>query len=403
MNECERISAKLTKFRPSLTLELRRLAEERRKLGLPVYDFGLGETKGELARHIREAGERAYREGRTMYGDPAGLPELRRAVLEWLDLAGEYDAGNVVITAGAKQSLFNIFLAICNPADTVLFDAAPWVSYQPLAISVYASPIMVLPRARSANHLKVTPDDLKRNLGMRPHAKLFLLNNPVNPTGQLYSADEVEALLRVCVEHRIYFVLDRLYWRLVFDGADYPEPRVDDETKPWLIQVDGISKNFRRTGGLRIGWSVAPADVTRAMANLQSHYTSGPAVPTQYSALAAITVPYDPELRNDLQRKRDLLQAEARALPPFVKVWPTPASFYSFWDVRSVFGKRAPDGLPLESSDDVAEYLVRAAGVLTLSGRAFMQEGYLRVSFAAPDEQIVDGVRAAADALRRVA
>jgi aspartate aminotransferase len=278
---------------------------------------------------------------------------------------------------------------------------SPWVSYQPLAIAAYASPIMVLPRARTAYYLKVTPADLKRNLKMRPHAKLFLLNSPVNPTGQLYSADEVEALLQVCVEYQIYFVLDRLYWRLVFDSADYPEPRVDAETRPWLIQVDGISKNFRRTGGLRIGWSVAPRDVSEAMANLQSHYTSGPAVPTQYSALAAIEQAYDPELRTDLQRKRDLLLREAAALR-FVKVWPTPASFYSFWDVRAALGKRAPDGLLLATSDEVAEYLVRAAGVVALSGAAFMQDGYLRVSFATPDEDIVAGVRAAVEAMSRL-
>lgn len=398
MDECDRISAKLSKFRPSLTLALKHVAEERRSQGLPVYDFGLGETKGELSRYIRDAGESSFREGNTMYADPAGIPELRQAVLEWLGLNGHYDTGNVVITAGAKQSLFNIFLAICNPADTVLFDAAPWVSYQPLATAAYADPIMVLPRAGTSNHLKVSPDDLRRNLKMRPHAKLFLLNSPVNPTGQLYSADEVEALLRVCVEQRIFFVLDRLYWRLVFDDKAYPEPRIDEETKPWLIQVDGISKNFRRTGGLRIGWSVAPGDVTRAMISLQSHYTSGPAVPTQHAALAAIARPYDPELRSDLQRKRDLLLKEAEALP-YAEVWPTPASFYSFWDMRATFGKRTPDGKVIATSDDVADYLVRSAGTITGSGAAFMQDGFLRVSFATPDDHIVQGVRAAAAAL----
>jgi aspartate aminotransferase len=112
MNDCDRISAKLSKFRPSLTLELKQLAEQRMRNALPVYDFGLGETKGELAAHIREAGERAYREGHTMYGDPAGLPELREAVLAWLGLNEHYDLSNVVITAGAKQSLFNILLAV---------------------------------------------------------------------------------------------------------------------------------------------------------------------------------------------------------------------------------------------------------------------------------------------------
>lgn len=401
MNEYERVSVKLGKFRPSLTLELKRLASERLGQGLPVYDFGLGETKGDLAEHIRDAGIRAYEEGRTMYGDPAGIPELRHAVLEWLGLTSEYDIDSVVITAGAKQSLFNIFLAICNPADAVLFDAAPWVSYQPLAISAYASPIMVLPRAGTANRLKVSAEDLRRNLRMRPHAKLFLLNSPVNPTGQLYSADEVEALLQVCVEHRVYFVLDRLYWRLVFDGDDYPEPRIDEETKPWLIQVDGMSKNFRRTGGLRVGWSVGPADVTRAMVNLQSHYTSGPAIPTQHSALAAVSARYDSELRASLQDKRDLLQREARALP-HVGVWPTPASFYSFWDVRELLGKRTPEGQTLLTSDDVSHYLLRGAGVVTGSGAAFMQDGYLRISFATPDEHIVKGVRAAAEVLAHV-
>jgi len=397
----ERISAKLGKFRPSLTLALKSLVGDRVAAGLPVHDFGLGETKGDLAPHIREAGERAFHDGHTMYGDPAGLPEVRRTVLDWLDLGDHYDLDSVVVTAGAKQSLFNIFLAICNPADIVLFDAAPWVSYQPLAVAAYATPIMVLPSAGDGSRLKVTPEDLRRNLRMRPHAKMFLLNNPVNPTAQLYSAEEVEALLRVCVEHRIYFVLDRLYWRIVFDGAVFPEPRIDAETRPWLIQVDGLSKNFRRTGGLRIGWSVGPADITKAMINLQSHYTSGPAVPTQLAARAAIAHQYDPEMVRDLQAKRDLLHREAHGMA-HVRIWPSPASFYSFWDVRGAFGRTTPEGDVLRTSDDVAAYLVRSAGVVTASGSGFMQDGYLRISFATPDDTIVQGVRAAQAAFKQL-
>ena len=185
-----------------------------------MHDFGLGETKGALPVELREAGEHAYRDGLTMYGDPAGLIDLRRQVLVWLGLENHYGIENVVITSGAKQSLFNIFLATCDPADCVLFDAAPWVSYQPLAAAAYAVPIMVVPRSTTA-HLKVTADDLRRNLDLRPHSRLFLLNNPCNPTAQLYDAREVEELLAVCVERRIYFVLDRLYWQLLFDGAIY--------------------------------------------------------------------------------------------------------------------------------------------------------------------------------------
>jgi len=397
----ERISAKLGKFRPSLTLALKQLVAERVAARLPVHDFGLGETKGDLAPHVREAGEHAFRTGKTMYGDPGGLAEVREAVLEWLGLRGEYGVENVVVTAGAKQSLFNTFLAICNPADVVLFDAAPWVSYQPLAVAAYATPIMVLPTAGLANHLKVTPDDLLRNLRMRPHAKLFLLNNPVNPTAQLYTADEVNALLDVCVEHRVYFLLDRLYWRIVFDGVPFPEPRLDERTRPWLIQVDGLSKNFRRTGGLRVGWSIGPTDVTAAMVNLQSHYTAGPAVPTQLAAAAAIGAEYDPELVRDLQGKRDLLQREAAGMP-HVTIWPTPASFYSFWDVRKAFGRTTPAGQVLRTSDDVATYLIREAGVVTASGSGFMQDGYLRLSFATPDDTIRGGMRAAREVMGRL-
>jgi aspartate aminotransferase len=397
MEPKERISAKLAKFRPSITLALKALLQERRAKELPVYDFGLGETKGTLHPAIEEAGKGAFAKGQTMYTDPTGLPELRKQVLKWLDLEDEYGADNVVVTAGAKQALFNCFLAILNPADAVLFDAAPWVSYQPLVTAAYGFPVMVLPAEGDHNRMKIKPSDLLRNLKMRPHAKAFVLNNPVNPTGQLYTAEEVEGLLRICVEYRVYFILDRLYWRLVFDGKTFPVPRIDEETRPWVIQVDGMSKNFRRTGGLRIGWSVAPDDVARAMGNLQSHYTSGPATPTQQAALAAISIKYPADMVTELQRKRDLLQQHAAKIP-LVKVWPTEGAFYSFWDVRAAFGMRTPAGKVLVDSDDVASYLVETDGVVTASGLGFMQDGYLRLSFATPDDHIVEGCKAAARA-----
>jgi aspartate aminotransferase len=401
MNPNERLSAKLSKFQPSLTLALKRLVQDRVSKKLPVYDFGLGETKGHLDIEIRDAGERAFREEHTMYTDPAGLFELRTAVLKWLSLEGQYGPENVIISAGAKQSLFNIFLALCNPADCVLFDSCPWVSYQPLATAAYAFPVQVLPIKNEAT-LKVTAEDLRRNLGMRPHAKLFLLNSPVNPTAQIYSAEEVNSLLNVCVEHQVFFVLDRLYWRIVFDGQKYPEPRIDEQTRPWLIQVDGLSKNFRRTGGLRIGWCVAPSDVAAAMVNLQSHYTAGPATPTQRAALAAITTPYSNDMVMELQAKRDLIQKEAQDMP-WVSVWKTPASFYSFWDVRRTFGKKMPKGGIISNSDELAEYLLTQAGVVTASGNGFLQNGYLRLSFATPDDQIIGGMRAAKEALALLA
>ncbi len=398
MEATERLSAKISKFRPSVTLGLKLLVDERQSQGLGVYDFGLGETKGTLNPAIVEAGKRAFREEQTMYTHPAGLAELREAVLDWLGLRDRYGIDSVLISTGAKQSLFNIFLAVCNPGDAVLLDAAPWVSYQALAVAAYGFPVMVLPLDKQREYLKITVDDLQRNLDARPHAKLFLLNNPCNPTGQLYGPEEVEALLALCVERRIYFVLDRLYWRIVFDGRAYPEPRIDDETRAWLIQVDGMSKNFRRTGGLRIGWAVGPTDLIEAMVNLQSHYTSGPATPTQQAALAAITRPYGYSITREMQANRDLLWRESRDMP-HVTIWPTAGTFYSFWDIQGCFGKTTPDGEVIHNSDDLARYLVRSEGVVTASGAGFMQDGYLRLSFAAPEQTIVDGMAAARRAL----
>ncbi len=393
-----RLSHRTGGFRPSLTLELKRLAASRAARGLPVWDFGLGETKGDLAPVIRDAGARAFMEGETQYGDPAGLLDLRKAALRWLSLEGDYGPDEVVITGGAKQGLFNIFLALCNAGDTVLMDAAPWVSYEPMVVAAEAKPVVVQPTEGAKNWLKISAQDLERSLKANPGARLFLINSPVNPTSQLYSADELEALLAVCAARKVFFVLDRLYWRLVFDGGEFPEPRVDAETQPWLIQVDGISKNFRRTGGIRIGWTVAPADVTKAMVNLQSHYTSGPAIPAQHAALAAISRPYDPEMREDLEGKRNLVR-ESTCNIAGMTVWPTPASFYSFWDVRKTFGKKTPAGRVIVGSADLTTYLLETAGVITAPGSAFHQEGYLRISFATPDEHIVNGCRAVGEAI----
>lgn len=390
-----RNSAKLAKIRTSLTLQLKEIASSRESQGLPVYDFGLGETKGDLAEHLRAAGEDAFRNQDTMYADPAGLPELRDAVLNWLGQAGSYRRENVIITAGAKPSIFNVFLAVCNPGDVMLMEGAPWVSYAPLAYCTYTTPIMVLPlEKKEKNFLKVTPEDLLRNIKLRPHARLFLLNSPCNPTGQLYSAQEIDTLLNICVEHEMYFVIDRLYWRIVFDGESYPEPRIDDKTKDWLVQIDGLSKNFRRTGGLRMGWTVGPADLIKQCISLQSHYTSGPAVPMQRVAQAAITADYDDEMVRDLEQKRNLLQEGARDIP-HVNIFPTPAAFYSFWDVRDAIGMKTPQGELLASSDDVASYLMNSEGVITASGTGFFQDGYLRLSFHNSEEVITQGMAAA--------
>ena len=396
-----RISPKVTAFPPSLTLALKATVNERKAAGLPVFDFGLGETRGALRSAISEGAIAAYRDGLTVYGDPAGLPELRAVIPRWLGADAHYRDDSVVVSTGAKQALMNVFLTVLDPGDVALLDCAPWVSYQPLALAASARPVCVTPAAGTGNYLKVDGEDLARAIEAEPKARLFLLNSPCNPTAQVYSADELEELLRVCARHRIYLVLDRLYWKLTYDGLDFPEPAVDSETRPWLIQLDGLSKNFRRTGGLRIGWTLGPEDVTAGMVNLQSHYTSGPSMPAQYAALAALTEAYDGEMRDELESKRDLMMRHGAGLP-HVELWPIPGAFYSFWDVRKCFGLRTPEGGELSSSNDVARYLLDSVGVVTASGAGFEQDGFLRVTFTAPDPELTAGLEAATAALGRL-
>ena len=396
-----RIADKLTHLRPSLTLALKEQAGKRRAEGLPVYDFGLGETKGDLAPALKQGGLEAFQLERTSYMDSAGIPELRDAVLDWLNVRDSYFTDNVVVGCGAKQCLLNTFLAVCNPGDVALINPTPWVSYIPIAHCASVESVIVDPAGGVANNFKVSAQDLEQSLSEHPNAKLFLLNSPNNPTGQIYTQEEIDSLLEVCVRNQIYFVLDRLYWKTVFDGKAFPEPKITEDSKPWLIQIDGLSKAFRRAGGLRVGWSLAPTDVSKAMRNLQSHHSSGTAVTSQYAALNAITQNFDPEMIEFLEQQRSTMRKMTSEIP-HLKTFPTEGAFYSFWDVREVFGKKTPNGKVLSNSDDVSEYLIAEAGVITCSGTSFYADGFLRVCFHVSKKELEEGLAAAKGAFSKL-
>lgn len=394
--ETRRLSNRLNNLRPSCTLELKEISNTRIAEGLPVYDFGLGENSYDLPDSLIKSATDAMESGNTGYIAPSGMPELRSKILEWLNLQNKYTSKNVIVSCGAKQAILNAFLAICNPEDVVLLAVAPWISYGPIALCASATPVQVLPKDQIS--MKITKDDLLKAFADNPRRKIFLLNNPCNPTGQLYTEKEVNELLNICVDHGVYFILDRLYWKVLFDGRSYPEPAINKHTKPWLIQIDGLSKNFYKLGGMRVGWSVAPSDLSEAMDNLQSHHSSGTAVPSQHVALEVLSEDYNSVQLQDLQKKRDIIIGAAQTMP-YVKVAETQGSYYSFWDVRAVFGKQTPAGTIINNSDDMAHYLINSFGVVTSSGKAFGQDGFLRLSFAIPEESVLAGMGAMREAL----
>ena len=259
-----RLSNAIPKFSSSPCLMAKTKVLERRELGLQVFDFGLGESKGDLKDSLKEAGKLAFEEERSGYVHPGGIKELREEALRWLGLEDKYDFENVCVAVGAKQALYNIYVSTCNPGDTVLFDVAPWVSYRPMVFCTSAVPLQVQPSRGFEGNLKITVEDVERVLKGSPNVKSLLINSPCNPTGQVYTKDEIDELLEFCASKRIFFILDRLYWKSMFDGVEYPEPTINEFTKPWLIQIDGLSKNWRNCGGLRVGWAVG-LDVGRAV------------------------------------------------------------------------------------------------------------------------------------------
>lgn len=391
------ISARLRNLRSSSTLKLRQLVSELRGEGRRIYDFGLGETFLDLPEDLRKAGADAFWTGATRYVATEGIAELREAVLRYKGLEKHYQPNNVVVTTGAKQSLFNCMLAVADPGETVLLEPAPWVSYLPMChlLGIHAVPVLASP----ANHLKMTPDDIRRELARHDRARALLVNSPVNPTAQLYSASELEEIIRLCCEKEIYLILDMLYWRIVYDGMQYPNLPITEETRQWLLLVDGISKNFPGCGGLRIGFTVAPDEVSAVMASAQSHVTSNASVPAQKAALAAMQKVYDDSLVRALEHNRAILLEEAAAIPG-VKLWPIPASFYSFWDIVGLIGRHR--NCEIRNSVDVAEYLLREAGVVVAPGSMFEQEGYLRLSFSRPPDEVREGIRAVKQALENL-
>ncbi|MCI5065052.1 aminotransferase class I/II-fold pyridoxal phosphate-dependent enzyme [bacterium] len=397
----QRLAERVSHFRGSACLEAKQICERRRREGLPVYDFGIGETKGALREEVREAGISAYRESKTGYMDPAGIPELRDAVVDWLDLREHYSAENVVVTVGAKQSIFNTFAARCDPGDALFVECAPWVSYLPIATSLGIRGQAIDPLPEHQGPLKVTAEALEHHVRMTPRTKLVLVNTPCNPTGQVYNKLELESLLEVCLRHNLFLVVDMLYWRYLYDDQQFPVLTEEKEARDALILIDGFSKNFRGAGGLRIGWTVAPRDITQAMIRLQSHTTSGASTPAQYAALAAVTTPYDDEMVRELQSKRDLFEEYAAQIDG-ISFHKTRGAYYSFWDVRELFGRKTESGDTIENSDDLMNYLIEEAGVVGVTGTAFERDGYLRFMFHIDDETIREGLTAAKEAIHRL-
>jgi len=355
-----------------------------------VIDLSVGEPDADTPEAIKEAAVRALAAGRTKYTPAAGLPELREAIAEKLARVNglPYRAENVLVTVGAKHAIFLALQALCNPGDRVLIPAPYWVSYADQASLVDAEPV-ILP-TREEDGFKLRPEVLSEAV---QGARVLILNSPHNPTGAVYTPEELAALGEVLAEAPGCWVIsDEIYEPFVYDGARNESLlRLKPELQERAVVINGFSKAYAMTGW-RLGYAAGPQPLVAAMTTLQSHATSNATTFAQVAAIEALQgsqASVETMVRT-FRERRDLLLAGLRRLPGLS--CPTPqGAFYLFPKVSGLFG-RTWRGQVIQSSQQLAELLLEGAATATVPGTAFGTEGYLRLSYAASTERLAEAL-----------
>ncbi len=365
---------------PSATLAMAAEARRLKAEGVDVLDFALGEPDFPTPANIRAAAARAMDAGHTHYTPAPGIPELRQAIAEHYTRHHglKADAAQVVVSNGAKHAIHNALMAVCGPGDEVIIPAPYWVSYADLVKLTGATPV-VIPTTED-EEFKLAP--AKFLAAVTPRSKLLMINSPSNPTGVVYSRAELEALADAVLTTDVGVLSDEIYEQLLYGDARATcfatlRPGLAERT----ITVSGVSKTYAMTGW-RIGWSVAPAAVSRFMADLQSQETSNPCSISQYAAIEAIRGPQEAvaAMLAEFRTRREYVLERIEALPGVTCV-PPGGAFYAFMNVSAHFG-RTLGGTPIPDSTAFCLAALASAQVALVMGSAFGAEGYARLSFA---------------------
>jgi len=385
-----KISDRVSKIAESATLAITALARSMRAEGKEIISFSAGEPDFDTPECVREAAKKAIDDGYTRYTPTTGLPEVKKAICDKFaqENSLSYTLDQIIVSCGAKHSLFNAILAVCEEGDEVLLPVPYWVTYVEQIVLAGATPVPVGCREGT---FEVEPDALRQ--AITPRTRALVLNNPVNPTGIVLQEHTLAEIAQLALRHSITVISDEIYEHLVYDQTRPPSiAALDPAMIHHTIVVNGISKTFAMTGW-RIGYSAGPGEVIRAMARLQDHTTSNPTTISQIAAQAALQCP--PEIIQSMveafDRRRTLMSTLMNALPNVAFPFPRGA-FYVFADFRAYLGRRFCGNL-LNSSFDLAQALLREAGVACVPGSAFGMEGFLRFSYATSEDNIESGMR----------
>ncbi|MDT3345892.1 pyridoxal phosphate-dependent aminotransferase [Microbacterium aquilitoris] len=387
-----RVSEKLSAIAESATLKVDAKAKALQAAGRPVISYAAGEPDFATPQFVVDAAAEALRDPANFrYTPAAGLPVLREAIAAktFRDSGLEVAPSQVIVTNGGKQSVYQAFQAVVNPGDEVLLPAPYWTTY-PEAIAL-ADGVPVEVFAGADQEYKVTVDQLEAARTDKTTVLVFV--SPSNPTGAVYTPDETKAIGEWALAHGIWVVSDEIYQNLVYEGARAQSiveavPELAGQT----ILVNGVAKTYAMTGW-RVGWMVGPADAIKVAGNLQSHLSSNVNNIAQRAALAALTGPQDEaeKMRQAFDRRRGLIVAELAKISGVTVPNPLGA-FYVYPDVTGLLG-REWDGVRIETSLELADFILERAEVAVVPGEAFGPSGYLRLSYALGEDQLLEGVQ----------
>ena len=392
----EHISDRVNALAPSQTLAMSQKSQELKARGVDVINLSVGEPDFNTPDHIKTAAVKAIDDNFSFYTPVPGYMSLRKAISETLKKENGIDFApeQIVVSGGAKQSLCNVVLAVINPGDEVIIPTPAWVSYVEM-VNLAGGKSVEVP-ATIENDFKITPEQLRA--AITPRTRLIMFNSPSNPTGSVYTHDELKALVDVLADYPQILVLsDEIYEHINFTGSFTSMASFEAIADRTAI-VNGVSKAYAMTGW-RIGFLAAPLWLAKATSKLQSQYTSGACSIAQKAAEAAYTGPQQcvEDMRVAFERRRDLIVGLARTIPGW-KVNEPQGAFYLFPEVSSYFGKRYGDYV-INNDSDLAMYLLQEAHVATVAGSAFCAPGYIRMSYATSDDTIVEAMERIKSAL----
>ena len=383
------LSQNALQITPSMTLEITAKAKQLKAQGIDVIDFGVGEPDFDTPDYIKEAAIDAIKNGYTKYTPSSGISELKKAVCDKLlrDNGLKYQPEQIVISNGAKHSIYNALCAILNPGDEVIIPVPYWLSYPEMVRLAYGKPVFV--KTKAENDFKITAEELKNAITSK--TKALILNTPNNPTGSVYTKEELEELVKIIEEANIFVISDEIYEKLIYEGSHISIASLNEKIKELTILVNGMSKAYAMTGW-RIGYTASSLEIAKVMSNIQSHTTSNPNSIAQYASVAALSGDETviKRMAEEFNKRRIYMVERINKIKGLKSNKPQGA-FYVMVNIDEYIGKEIK-GKIIRGSIDFANALIEGANVAVVPALPFGMDNYIRISYATSIENIEKGL-----------